>query len=303
MFRISFVGLISGLLFSVSAQAQPSLKTISVGEKPESVCRGFGGLLYVTMINGDEPGDGTIVVVDGDQVKEFSRGFNAPKGLVFVGGFLVTADETTMWKIDEKGTATRLAELKHFPEPVEFLNDVAASMDDESVYVAEMSSPAPMFDPSGERQLWGIDSAEAKALPRKGCVYRVSLDGEITLAVPAGDLSVRFPNGVAVGGTKEKEQLYVADFFTGSVVTHKDGKYDVLVTGLRGLDGLTVTDDVFYASSWTQGKVWRVDRKTREAKVILEGLQTAADFFFDQEHNQLVVPDMLAGTLTFLPLE
>ena len=33
-------------------------KVIEIGTKPESVCRGFGGKLYVTMLNDAEPGDG-----------------------------------------------------------------------------------------------------------------------------------------------------------------------------------------------------------------------------------------------------
>ena len=45
-----------------------------------SVCRGFDGKLYVTMINGDDS-DGGINVIDGDEVKEFCRGMNSPKAL------------------------------------------------------------------------------------------------------------------------------------------------------------------------------------------------------------------------------
>jgi len=307
MFGLASRGLILGLVLVSSVRVQADdespLKTIAVGNNPESVCRGFGDKLYVTLINGEEPGDGTIAVIDGDAVKEFAKGFNAPKGLVFVGGYLVTADETTVWKIDEHGTATKLAEAKDFPSPIEFLNDVAASRDNESVYVSEMSNPQPMLDPSGERKLWDMDSPQANELPRKGCVYRIGLDGKITQVVPPGDLAVRFPNGVAVGGPRDKERLYVGDFFSGSIVTYENGKYEVVTSGLRGIDGLTATRNAFYASSWTQGKVWRVDRATGEAKVILEGLQAAADFFYDRQNKQLIIPDMLAGTLTFLPIE
>ncbi|MCA9089719.1 MAG: hypothetical protein KDA90_13925 [Planctomycetaceae bacterium] len=278
-------------------------RTIPVGTSPESVCRGFGDKLYVTLINGEEPGDGTIAVLDGDTVTVFAKGFNAPKGLVYVGDYLVTADETTMWKIDKSGQATKLVEAKDFPQPIEFLNDVAAGRDGASVYVSEMSNPKPMFDPSGDRQLWSLDSPQAKELPQKGCVYRVTLAGEVTLAVPAGNPAIRFPNGVAVGGKPGAERLFVGDFFAGEIVTYQDGNYRVLADGMRGIDGLTVTRDAFYASSWTQGKVWKVNRKTREAEIILEGLKSAADFFYDPAHKQLIVPDMLSGTLTFLPIE
>jgi hypothetical protein len=276
---------------------------MEVGKNPESVCRGFGGKLYVTMINGEEPGDGTIVSVDGDKVTVFAKGLNSPKGIVFVGDFLVTADETTMWKVDKNGVATKLAEAKNFPNPIEFLNDVAVAKDGKSVLVSEMSTPKPMFDPDGDRKLWDLDSKQARELPNKGCIYKVTLTGEVSLAVPAGNPAIRFPNGVTVSEKAGEEGIFVGDFFAGDVVLYKDNKYEKLASGMRGIDALTVTADHFYASSWTQGKVWKVDRKTREPKVILEGLKSAADFYFDAANKQLIVPDMLSGTLTFLPLE
>ena len=61
-------------------------KTLDAPSKPESVCRGYDGT-YVTMINGDEPGDGGINVIDGDEVKGFCRGMNSPKELP-CGGYL-----------------------------------------------------------------------------------------------------------------------------------------------------------------------------------------------------------------------
>jgi sugar lactone lactonase YvrE len=166
-----------------------------------------------------------------------------------------------------------------------------------------MSTPTPMFDPSGERKLWDLDSQAAKELPNKGCVYKVTLKGEVSLAVPAGETSVKFPNGVAVSEVAGEEGIFVGDFFSGNIVRYADGKFVTLAKGMRGIDGLTVTKDSFYASSWTQGKVWKVDRKTGEGKVILDGLKSAADFFHDAKNKQLIVPDMISGTLTFLPIE
>jgi hypothetical protein len=284
------------------AQSDAKLRTIPIGTSPESVCRGFDDQLFVTLINGDEPGDGTIVRLEGDKPIVFARGFNAPKGLVFVGGRLVTADETTLWSIDSSGRTSKLAQVTDFPTPVEFLNDVAASLDGKSVLVSEMTTPKPMFDPAGERRLWNLDSPEAKQLPARGRIYRVTLEGKISEVIPPGNPALRFPNGVAVFGTAAAEQVFAGDFFTGNIVHSENGKLQVLATGLRGLDGLTITATDFFASSWTQGIVWKVDRKTRQPKILLEGLKTAADFYFDERHNQLIVPDMVAGTLTFLPL-
>lgn len=299
-FCLSLVCCVSGSVFAAGPSKTLELKP---GSNPESVCRGFGGKLYVTMINGDEPGDGTIIAVDGDDISIFAKGFNAPKGLVFVGQHLVAADETTVWKIDAKGNATKLATAESFPSKIEFLNDVAVGKDGESVYVTEMSTPTPMFDPAGERKLFAVDGAEAKVLPNKGCVYKVTLEGKVSLAVPAGNPLIRFPNGVAVGGTKEEERLFVGDFFTGDIVRYFGDKYTAVAKGPRGIDGLTVTKDHFIASSWVEGKVVQIDRKGGESKVLLEGLKSAADFFYDGKNKQLIIPDMIAGTLIFLPLE
>ncbi len=298
--------LISSLLaFGVAAGAAfaKEPRKLKVGKKPESVCRGFGGKLYVTMIDDDMPGDGTINVIDGEQVSVFARGFDDPKGIAFVGGYLVVADTTKMWKVDAKGVATKLAIARDFPRPVEFLNDVAASLDGRAVYVTDMSSPATIFDPAQERQLWPLDSAQAKALPAKGCVYRVGLDGTITLAVPPGDKRLGFPNGITVTGSKRDEVLVMGDFFTGNIVSYQVGKLEVIATGMRGADAVELGKNVIYVSSWHQGKVWSFNRKRGETKVLIEGLTTAADFFYDRKEKQLVIPDMLGGTLTFLPLD
>jgi len=288
-----------GFVTTLSA-AEP--KVLKVGTKPESVCRGFGGKLYVTMINDEEPGDGGINVIDGDKVKEFCRGMNSPKGIAFVGGFLVTADETTVWKVNKNGKAEKIAEKKDFPKPVEFLNDVAASRDGKSVYVTEMSHPKWMFDPDGERKLWPADSKDAKP-PMTGCVYKVTLDGKITLAVPPGNKVMPGPNGVTVSGRGNNEVLVMGDFFTGNIVAYREGKFRILAKGMRGADAVEFGKGVIYVSSWPLGKVWKYDRKTKKLTVISDKFTTAADFFYDRKGKQLIVPDMLAGTLTFLKVE
>ena len=293
-----FIAISLGLVVSTEAA-----KVIKVGTKPESVCRGFGGKLYVTMINGEEPGDGGVNIIDDGKVKEFCRGMNSPKGIAFVGGYLVTADETTVWKVDKKGKTTKLAEKKDFSNEVEFLNDVVASRDKRSVYVTEMSTPGPMFDPEKERALWPIGSKQDKELPSKGCVYRVTLDGKVTLAVPAGNKLMRFPNGVTITGKKDEEILVMGDFFTGNIVTYNKDKFRVLAKGMRGADCLAFGNGMIYVSSWPLGKVWAYDRETKKTTVLADDFTTAADFYLDRKGKQLVIPDMLAGKIVFLPLE
>jgi hypothetical protein len=151
-----------------------------------------------------------------------------------------------------------------------------------------------MFDPDGERKLWPIDSDKAKP-PMKGCVYNVGLDGEIKLAVPAGNKILLAPNGVTVIGNADKEVLVMAEFFPGNIVSYDGETFKILATGMRGADAVEFGEGVIYVSSWPLGKV-------KETTVLSEKFTTAADFFFDRKNNQLIVPDMLQGTLTFLPL-
>lgn len=289
------------VLSAIGSTDAGELKVLKVGNSPESVCRGFDDKLYVTIINGDDPGDGGINVVDGDTVTEFCRGMNSPKGIAFVGGFLVCSDETVVWKVDRNGKATKIARKEDFPNPVEFLNDVVASKDGQSVYVAEMGNPGWMFDPDGERKLWPVNSDKAKP-PMKGCAYKVGLDGTIKLAVPAGHKMLLAPNGVTVSGTADREILVMADFFPGNIVSYDGEEFKILATGMRGADAVEIGEGVIYVSSWPLGMVWKFDQKTGETVVLSKDFTTAADFFFDRANNQLIIPDMLEGTLTFLPL-
>ena len=291
-------------LLSTSIQAKDCGKVLEVGKKPESVCKGFGGKLYVTIIGGDEPGDGSVAVIDGDKVETFAKGLDNPKGIAFVKGALVTTDGTKVVKINGKGKVSVLAEAKDFPAEIEFLNDVAAARDREAVYVTEMSHPKRMFNPDGDRELWPLGSEHEKNLPKTGCVYKISLDGKIEVAVPAGNNLMPGPNGVTVGGSKEKPFLAMADFFTGNVVRYMDGKFRPVAKNLlRGGDAIEFGKGVVYVSSWTEGKVIAYNLKEKKATTVIDGLTSAADFYYDRKENQLIVPDMLEGKLHFVALK
>ena len=269
-----------------------------VGDNPESVCRGFDGKLYVTVMNQpDVPGDGVIKVIDGDEIRVFATGLDEPKGIAFTGEYLIASDATRVWKIDASGKATVLAEAGAFPFPPLFLNDVALAEDKRSVYVSDTGDVPAMFTPEGG--LWLIGSAEGAAIPLISRVFKITMEGAVSVAVDAGPELPNI-NGVA---TPEAGLLLVADFFTGDIFAFRDGKGTQLASGLRGADGIE-SDRAgrLYVSSWTQGKVWRLDADGTNAQIVVEGLQSAADFFLDEDAGVLVVPDMKAGTLTFAPL-
>ena len=190
-------GLIIGMMVATPVWGAKN-KVVKIGERPESVTKGFGGKYYVTVMNSpDKEGDAVIKVLDGDMSKVFAMGLNEPKGIAFTGKFLVTADQTQVMKIDRKGNVSVLVDKMAFPREVSFLNDVAASHDRKSVYVTDMGAISKMFDPDKVRTLWPLDSKQAEELPAQGCVYRISIeDGKITDAVAPGQSSVPGPNGV-----------------------------------------------------------------------------------------------------------
>jgi sugar lactone lactonase YvrE len=284
------------------AAAAPARKVIPVGTRPESVTRGFGGKLYISVMNAsDVEGDGVVKVIDGDQVKDFATGFDEPKGICFNGKLLFVTDVKRVWRIDAKGEKSPLVDEDDFPQPPSFLNDIACEPGGKAVYVTDMGANTKMRDPN--KKLWPLDSPEAKALPAIGRVYRIDMKYKIKVAVDSSP-QMPNPNGVAAPGPG---RLLVAEFFTGTIFEPKGKTLNPLVTGLRGADGLE--EDArrnIYVSSWEQGKVWRFRRgtpaKPAQPELLAEGFQSAADFFLDSKGKQLLLPDMKAGTLTFIPL-
>ena len=298
--------ILASLILSIGITAPVAVaknKVVKIGERPESVTKGFGGKYYVTVMNSpDEEGDAVIKMLDEGKVSVFAKGLNEPKGIAFTGDYLVTADQTRVMKIDSKGNVSILAEKKSFKREVSFLNDVAVSHDRKSVFVTDMGAISKMFDPDKERSLWPLESKQAKELPAIGCVYQITLDGKITDAVSSGQKDVPGPNGVGRSG---KEGLLLGDFFTGNIVRKTaKGKLRVIAKGLRGADAVEPDGKGgIYVSSWTQGKVWKLTENGKKKELILDGLKSAADLFVDRKAKKLIVPGMLAGTLIFVDIK
>lgn len=298
--------ILASLILSIGITAPVAVaknKVVKIGERPESVTKGFGGKYYVTVMNSaDEEGDAVIKMWDEGKVSVFAKGLNEPKGIAFTGDYLVTADQTRVMKIDSNGNVSILAEKKSFKREVSFLNDVAVSHDRKSVFVTDMGAISKMFDPDKERSLWPLESKQAKELPAIGCVYQITLDGKITDAVSSGQKDVPGPNGVGRSG---KEGLLLGDFFTGNIVRKTaKGKLRVIAKGLRGADAVEPDGKGgIYVSSWTQGKVWKLTENGKKKELILDGLKSAADLFVDRKAKKLIVPDMLAGTLIFVDIK
>jgi len=262
---------------------------VTVGERPESITKGFGGNYYVTVMNGKEAGDGVVKVLQGDDVSVFATGLNEPKGIAFVAGYLVVSDINKVVKIDSAGTSSVLAGPDAFPHAPSYLNDVSADAEGSGIYVTDMGANTKMRGPDG---LWPLDSPEAASMPAEGRIYHVSMEGKVTLTID-GDSRWTNPNGVGVG---KDGQLLVGAFFRGNFLVQKDGELTVLVDGLRGVDAVEQdSHGNYYASSWSQAKVWKISEDGSSVEVLKDGLKSAADFYLEEENNRLLLPDMLAG--------
>jgi hypothetical protein len=283
----------------VTSAVQADPRIVPVGARPESVCRGFGGLYYVTLQGpaGGPAGDGGIAVIDGDTVRPFAVGMDDPKGIAFTGTHLVTADIKRVWIVDRWGEKRELATETSFPFPIAFLNDVAAERGG-SVLVTEMGARTLMRDPA-TTFLWPIDSPQAAAIPATSRVYRIDSDGHVTVAVtPSREVLVM--NGITTG---HGNRLLAAEFFYGNITAIKNDEKTILATGFRGADGIEESQrkDI-YVSSFEQGIVWKLchGRGTPEVLLSGRGRFSTADIHLDESRGLLLVPDTLAGTVTFL---
>jgi gluconolactonase len=283
------------------AVVRPLHPSLAVGATPESVVRGFDGKLYVTLMGtvrqpGD--GDGKIVVVDVDKVSDFASGLDDPKGIVFAGGRLITTDFDKVLAFDAQGKRTVLAGPDAFPIPPHFLNDVAVEADGRTILVTDMGETATMTSSTGV--FWPLDIEEAKKRQPFGRVYRITLDGKVSVAIDH-DPAMPNPNGV---DALADGRILVADFFRGTLLEWSAGRWREITGGHRSGDGI-VHDDAgnLYLSEVRSGHVWHIRADTGE-KRLLATLQSAADHILDVSDGRarLIVPDSKAGRLVFMPL-
>lgn len=284
---------------SIAIAEDVAFRSLAVGATPESVVQGFDGKLYVTLMGtkrekGD--GDGSIVRIDGNKVTTFTEGLDDPKGIVFIGGKLITTDFDTVWAINEKGEKIALASPAAFPKPPLFLNDVAVDPDGKSILVTEMGDLKAMFNPEGK--FWPLDTDEAKKLPPLGRLYRITLDGKVSVVI---DHAAEFPNpngvDVLADGT-----ILIAEFFGGTLLEWKSGTWRTISSDHRSGDGI-VHDAAgnLYLTEVKTGNVWHIKAANGEKK-LMTTLQSAADLILDEPNRQLIVPDSKAGLLVFIPL-
>ena len=281
------------ILLSSGCTTKPVIQfPVNVGVKPESITKGFNDNYYVTVMNGKEEGDGEVVEISSTGVKVFAKGFDEPKGIVYLNDKLYFSDLTRVWMVDEDGKASIFIDKDDFPKEVLYLNDVAIDADGKGLYVVDMGATKYMRDENNE--LWPLDSEQAKLIPQLGRVYHVDLEGKVTIAQDTSPLMLN-PNGVGVDNNGE---IMVSAFFLGNFLVMRDGELKPLKGQFRGADAVEQdSKGNYYVSSWVSGTVWKIDGKTEESTVLIDGLKSAADFYLEEDKGRLLLPDMMTGII------
>ncbi len=268
-------------LLPTAALAKEPLPTKITGLKtPESVVQANDGNIYISEIaEFGKNGDGQISKVDKKgNVTVFATGMDDPKGITAIGEKLYVADKNRVLEVNKDGTWQVYGAQMAFPGTPVFLNDIEA-------------------DKFGN--LYVSDSGDLKS---GGQIYKIAKGGApITVVVDSKNPDILAPNGLLFEG---RNNILEVDFESGILyrVNLSTGATTKLATGFGGGDGMVKTKaGKIYISDWKSGKVYRVG--AGKAHEIKAGYQAAADIALTYDERFLMVPDMKAGELDFIPLD
>jgi hypothetical protein len=283
--RISKLLLTLVAVISMTAQAHETKKITGL-KMPESAIAARDGRVFVSEIGEfGKDGDGQITVVDKNgETKVFAQGLDDPKGLAMVGKDLYVADIHQVIKISPDGKTSVFAAAEAFPDAPQFLNDLES-------------------DAAGN--IYVSDSGDLKGAG--GAIYKINPQGKVTTIINGKqDPRVLAPNGLLMG--KTPNCIMVVDFVSG-VLYRLDMKKNTLIEvakGFGGGDGVVKgKKDQFYVSDWKNGKVFSVKLEkgtVPNGELVKEGFAAAADIAPSADGKFLLVPDMKAGELVYLPV-
>lgn len=289
MKRNLLTALFATLLISACAKdgktGQVGLQKITGLKTPESVVQAKDGRIYVSEINGfGIDGDGQITVIDRNgKTAVFATGLDDPKGLVIIGKYLYAADKNKIIKIGPDGKTSVFVASDGFPSAPIFLNDLEA-------------------DPQGN--LYVSDSGDILGKGGGGAIYKINAQGQVTLLInDKQDTRLKGPNGLLADDTGNF--ILEVDFVSGILysLNTQTGQLTDIAEGFGGGDGLVHhSNGTMYVSDWKNGKVLSVNTKG-DVAVVKSGYQAAADIAITKDESYLLVPDMKAGKLDFIPLK
>lgn len=263
-----------------SVQAKDAPEAVSDLAMPESAVAHPDGRVFVSEIGEfGKDGDGQISVIGSDGSKSTLAQFlDDPKGIDLWNDKLYVADNDKLLEVGMDGDVKVFAKPEDFPGTPQFLNDVEIDGQG-NVYVSDS----------------GKDNGDNSG------IYKVTQAGEVSEII-GSDATVKRPNGLLMDGPG---QLLVADFGTGDLyrLDINSGKLNALNSGFGGADGL-VRDSrgYLYVSDWNNGKVWQLTEPKATPQLIGDGYKAAADIGLAADGNHLLLPDMKAGQLHYLPI-
>jgi len=280
-YRFSATLVAAMLVFSNHAAQAHDAKKVTGLKTPESVVEAKDGNIYVSEIGEfGKDGDGQISVIDkSGKLKVFATGMNDPKGLIFIGDNLYVADKTRVLKVAPDGKWQVFVPTEGFPVVPGFLNDLEA-------------------DPLGN--LYVSDSGDLKG--NGGAIYRITPQGQVINVIDGiKDSRVLAPNGLLIDDTGHV--LLEVDFASGILYSYnmQTNTLTKLAEGFGGGDGLVHhPSGMMYISDWNNGKVYSVFHD--EVTLVKDGFKASADMALTADGKYLLVPDMKAGELVYLPL-
>ena len=283
MFKKQTFSLVVAAALTVLASQANAHETIKLSgfKMPESVIAAKDGRVFVSEIGAfGTDGDGQISVIDKkQQVQVFATGMDDPKGLTIVGKDLYVADKARILKVTPDGKWTVFVAADAFPTAPQFLNDLESDSKG-NIYVSE----------SGDlKGGWGA-------------VYKIDRKGQVTTIVDKNkDARMASANGLLMDGPNN---LFEVDFSTGILyrVEIATGAMQEVATGFGGGDGVARgKKGLLYVSDWKTGQVFSTTMDG-ETSLVQDGFTSAADIAISTDGRYLLVPDMKAGEVTYLPI-
>lgn len=253
---------------------------------PESSIAHPDGRIFVTEIGGfGTNGDGKVTIVNADgTTRTLIDGLNDPKGIDLFDNQLYVADVNQVLKISLDGIKTVIAKPSDFQDKPIFLNDIEID---------------------GLGNVYVSDSGDDNG--KHGAIYKITPAGKVTQII--NDQSgIKRPNGLLMDGPNK---MLVADFGTGKLfqvlINEKRGSKNQVVllnSGFGGADGLIRdADGMLYVSDWANGKVWQLTEPKSTPQLVSEGHTSSADISISSDGKTILMPDMKAGKLLYIPIK
>jgi len=276
-------------LFIVSAANAQSIFAVKGFNHIESVASD-GKYIYAADIGKElnptgRDGDGKIFKLDlkGNIIDStFSKEIlNAPKGITISNGILFAADIYRLVALDVK-TGAKLYEI-NFADGISFLNDITI-VDKNTVYISATD---------------------------KSKIYKVNLVTK-TYSELVIDKTISSTNGLYFD--KKSNRLYAngmgSDNKPNGIVGYVDlsnNKFTQLAI-IEGLfDGIYLQGDKLYTSNWVafekKGIIQIIDIKTNQVSEVKLNEPIAGPADFTILNNQIIVPEMMTGTIQFINLK